>query len=288
MQENLTKEVEILTTIVSLEHAKSSTMLSQNKVYLEKKESSLQNELNALMKSRAITLRKEVKKLYKAKLARLEEKKTILAVIRQLLQKRYLMHLPKEQMVASLMKASSEHIELKSELNAEKAAVKKDEKILSKLKGGRSAIKAPTLISDNKILRKDKKIAIENYETERKMTEDTASKLASAEDIAAPSTKDVGEAVHDTTRSILQSKLHDLEHKLENGKPQHYLAGNDGDQKVRFEEEKLTQEGEIVDRGEATPKMLEQLHLERSQFRQELAQAGRNEPGFLKPKPEQL
>jgi len=99
MQSCLTKEVEILTTIVSLEHTMSKTMLKKNKAYLEQREQSMQKEMNNLSVERANRLKEEISKMYKKKIVVLRQKESILKEVRRLLQRRLLRKLPKKDML---------------------------------------------------------------------------------------------------------------------------------------------------------------------------------------------
>jgi len=132
MQSCLTKEVEILTTIVSLEHTMSKTMLKKNKAYLEQREQSMQREMNDLSVERANRLKEEITKMYKKKIVVLRQKESILKEVRKLLQERLLRKLPKEDMLKEVARLLREKTKADQALAEEKTQLVKDEKELRK------------------------------------------------------------------------------------------------------------------------------------------------------------
>lgn len=279
MQENLTTELEILTTIMSLQHTKSNALLKKNKKYLEEKQTGLQRSMNILMKAREATLRIEVKKLYKAKLERLGKKEKILREIRNLLQKRYLSKLPKDKVVEELMSEMSTQKSIQKALVVAKATVQKDEKLLA----SSNATEPVAQSESEENVNKDKIQKSETvYEQKRAATDAhvEAAIPAAAEANKAP---DQDAASSPDTASQEEPKEDVGEHnKLENEQV-NPLMGEDGVEEAKFEEDKLELEGRQVRQGAATPEMVTELHTQRARLREELKAAGRSTPGFLQP-----
>jgi len=109
VQECLTKEVEILTTLVTLKKTKSKSELLKSKEYLTNGQISLQRELNNLMEAKERRLRIQVKAMYKRKLQRLDRQHQKLKGEIKDLSKRYLLHLPREQIVHLLERTKKQH-----------------------------------------------------------------------------------------------------------------------------------------------------------------------------------
>merc|ERR1711871_1929179 len=171
MQSCLTKEVEILTTIVSLEHTMSKTMLKKNKAYLEQREQSMQREMNDLSVERANRLKEEITKMYKKKIVVLRQKESILKEVRKILQERLLRKLPKEDMLKEVARLLREKNKADQALAEEKTQLVKDEKELRKgsqdgNKGQRkSDKKSPAMLEQAKANRE-----LRSYERERRQS----------------------------------------------------------------------------------------------------------------------
>jgi len=158
MQECLTKELEILTTIVSLRKTKSTSELTKSKKYLTGLEISYQKEMNNLMLRKEKRLRKEVKLLYVGKLGRLDRDYNVLGKQTKLLKKRYMFHIKREKIVQMYEELQKKHKEMHQKMTA------KLKDLDDQLENHRKEHDRITQAYDKKIMGAKAKNAIQKYE----------------------------------------------------------------------------------------------------------------------------
>lgn len=262
-QSCLTKEVEILTTIVSLQHTESKTMLLKNKRYLEEREVSMQRAMNQLMEAKANRLRHENKRLYKRKILRLKMKDQLLEQIRALLRTRYNLNAPRAVLVKEIS-------DLSRRLRSKETDVL--EKTSEILKVKEESVNNSTIVKGPE----DGPLSVEKVLEAEKMKEAEKSIETYKEQRAA------SEAV---TNAESSEAAGEEEQKVQE-KSEPEPSKEEVAEELKFEKDKVKTETTAVleaqKAGTATPEMINKIKQERAALRTKMKQAGKEVPQDLK------
>lgn len=288
MQSCLTKEVEILTTIVSLEHTMSRTMLKKNKQYLVKREESMQKEMNDLSVERANRLKEEITQMYKQKIVVMRQKESILKEVRRLLQRRLFRKLPKEDMLKEVDHLLRAKNKADKALLEEKVQLRKQEKKLAKATNqtvtkSESVKKALSPVQVER--RKEQAQAareLKTYERERRKESSAMKKLTSAETKVEKEQRVVGAEKKQLKQQLRKSSV-DIGVKKANREARREQK-KEASAAEAFKIDKVRLETNAAKSGDVSTKQVAKVRKDRAKLRKTLRKEGKPVPADLKPR----